>query len=248
MIQRLTSKDVGKALRRLGSQEKATLLSRYFKTGPGDYGAGDKFLGVVVPNQRRVAQAFRDLPLTEIRRLLRSSWHEERLTALLILVHQYSEGDEHLQKKLHRFYLAHTKYINNWDLVDLTAYTIVGPHVDPENPVLLERLIRSANLWERRIAVLATFHFIRQGNPAPALWVAERLLTDPHDLIHKAVGWMLREVGKRCSVQAEQEFLDRHAAVMPRTMLRYAIERFPGPVRARYMGLKGKDRSAPSRR
>lgn len=248
MIQRLTSKDVGKALRRLGSQEKATFLSRYFKTGPGDYGAGDKFLGVVVPHQRRVAKTFRDLPLTEIARLLKSPWHEERLTALLILVHQHSSGDERRQKKLHRFYLAHTKYINNWDLVDLTAYFLVGPHADPAHPVLLERLVRSSNLWERRMAMVGTFYFIKGGNPAPALWVAERLLTDPHDLIHKAVGWMLREVGKRCSVQAEQEFLDRHAAVMPRTMLRYAIERFPGPVRARYMGLKGKDRSAPSRR
>lgn len=242
------AKAVGRALRGYARRNKADILSRFFKTGPGEYGEGDRFLGVVVPTQRRVAKTFRDLPLTEIARLLKSPWHEERLTALLILVHQHSSGDERRQKKLHRFYLAHTKYINNWDLVDLTAYFLVGPHADPAHPVLLERLVRSSNLWERRMAMVGTFYFIKGGNPAPALWVAERLLTDPHDLIHKAVGWMLREVGKRCSVQAEQEFLDRHAAVMPRTMLRYAIERFPEPVRARYMGLKGKGRSAPSRR
>lgn len=235
MTVRLTSAEVGRALRRSASREKAAILSRFFKTGFGEYGAGDKFLGVVVPSQRRVARDFRDLPLTEIARLLKSPWHEERLTALLILVDQHSRADDDLQKKLHRFYLAHGKYINNWDLVDLSAYFLVGPHVNPERPDLLERLARSSNLWERRIAMVATFHFIKQGIPGPALFVAERLLNDRHDLIHKAVGWMLREVGKRCSVKAERGFLDRHAAVMPRTMLRYAIERFPAPLRAHYM-------------
>lgn len=238
MTIRPTAGDVGRALRRVGRSQKAAVLSRFFKTGPGEYGAGDKFLGVVVPDQRRVARMFRDLPLAEIRRLLRSPWHEERLTALLILVDQYLRGTPALQKKLFRFYLAHAKYVNNWDLVDLTAHVLVGPHVDPKNPVLLERLVRSSNLWERRIAMVATFHFIRQGNPGPALFAAERLMRDGHDLIHTAAGWMLREVGKRCSVQAERAFLDRHAAALPRTMLRYAIERFPAPLRAAYLRRK----------
>ncbi len=234
----LTAAEAGLALRRFSSAKKAAVLSRFFKTGPGEYGAGDKFLGVVVPDQRRVARMFRDLPLAEIRRLLRSPWHEERLTALLILVDQYLRGTPALQTKLFRFYLAHAKYVNNWDLVDLTAHVLVGPHVDPKNPVLLERLVRSSNLWERRIAMVATFHFIRQGNPGPALFAAERLMRDGHDLIHKAAGWMLREVGKRCSVQAERAFLDRHAAALPRTMLRYAIERFLAPLRAAYLRRK----------
>lgn len=235
MTLRLTAEDVGRALRRCASREKAAILSRFFKTGPGEYGAGDKFLGVVVPNQRRVAREFRDLPLTEIARLLDSPWHEERLTALLVLVDQHSRAESKTQKKLHRFYLARASSINNWDLVDLTAYFLAGPHVNPLQPDLLDRLARSSNLWERRIAIVATFHFIKQGNPAPTFFVAERLLKDPHDLIHKAVGWMLREVGKRCSVQAERIFLDRHAAAMPRTMLRYAIERFAGPLRVSYL-------------
>lgn len=233
MTVRLTALEVSRALRRLGSPSKAEILSRFFKTGPGQYGAGDKFLGVVVPSQRRVAREFRDLPLSEIARLLRSPWHEERVTALLVLVGQHVRGDKNLQGRLHRFYLANRRYVNNWDLVDLTAYFLLGPHVDPANPVLLNRLARASNMWERRMAMVATFHFIRQGNPGPALFVAERLLGDRHDLIHKAVGWMLREVGKRCSLSAEQKFLDCHAAEMPRTMLRYAIERFPPPLRAR---------------
>lgn len=235
MTVRLTAAAVGRALRRFASREKAAVLSRFFKTGPGDYGAGDRFLGVVVPSQRRVAREFRDLPLTEIARLLKSPWHEERVTALLVLVDQHARADEDLQKKMHRFYLSHGKYINNWDLVDLSAYFLVGPHVNPERPELLARLARSSNLWERRIAVVATFHFIKQGNSVPTLFVAERVLNDPHDLIHKAAGWMLREVGKRCSVRDERDFLDRHAAVMPRTMLRYAIERFPAALRAHYL-------------
>jgi 3-methyladenine DNA glycosylase AlkD len=235
LIPPLTANAVRRALRRSARREKAIILSRFFKTGPGEYGAGDAFLGVVVPAQRKVAREFRDLPLSEIARLLKSRWHEERLTALLILVDRHSRAEKDLQKEAHRFYLAHVHYVNNWDLVDLSAYFLVGPHVDPERPVLLKRLALSSNVWERRIAMVATFHFIKQGNPTPALSVAALLVGDRHDLIHKAVGWMLREVGKRCSVRAERDFLDAHAATLPRTLLRGAIERFPADLRRRYL-------------
>lgn len=247
MIRPSTSALVGRALRRVAQREKAAVLSRFFKTGPGEYGAGDKFLGVVVPQQRRVAREFRDLPLPELSKLLRSPWHEERLTSLLILVDQHSRGDLLLKNRLHHFYLSHSKYVNNWDLVDLTAYFLIGPHVDPDRPKRLERLAGSPNVWERRMAIVSTFYFIKKGIPGPTLLIADRLVGDRHDLIHKAVGWMLREVGKRCSVRVEREFLDRQAAVMPRTMLRYAIERFPERLRQRYL-LQGKDDSMRIRR
>lgn len=235
MTRRPTAAAVGRALRRVAQREKAALLSRFFKTGSGDYGAGDKFLGVVVPAQRRVAREFRDLPLPELSKLLKSPWHEERLTSLLILVDQHSRGNKELKNRLHQFYLAHSPYVNNWDLVDLTAYFLIGPHVDPDRPKLLDRLAGSPHLWERRMAIVSTFYFIKQGIPGPTLRVAARLVGDRHDLIHKAVGWMLREVGKRCSVRAERDFLDRHAATLPRTLLRYAIERFPEGLRQRYL-------------
>lgn len=233
--------EVGRALRRVAQREKAVVLAQFFKTGPGEYGAGDKFMGVVVPAQRRVARQFQDVPLSELARLLKSPWHEERLTSLLILVDQHSRGEKKLKNRLHHFYLAHSKYINNWDLVDLTAHSLIGPHVDPDQPILLDRLARSSSIWERRMAIVSTFYFIKQGIPGPTLLVADRLVGDRHDLIHKAVGWMLREVGKRCSVRAERDFLDRTAAAMPRTMLRYSIERFPVALRRHYMCLGKRD-------
>jgi 3-methyladenine DNA glycosylase AlkD len=227
-------------LRSLSDPVKARVLARFFKTGPGDYGEGDKFYGVVVPKIRSVVKAHRKAPGREIRKLLRSQFHEERLTALLILVDQYQRGDGFQKKKIYDLYLASTAYINNWDLVDLTAPHIVGAYMNGKEPSMLTRLALSKSLWERRIAMLATFYFIRLGESREALRVAELLQRDPHDLIHKAVGWMLREVGKRCSLQAECEFLDAHAATMPRTMLRYAIERFPKRLRLHY--LKGLQR------
>lgn len=211
-------------LRRLASPAKAAALQRFFKTGKGEYGAGDIFLGVMVPGQRYVARQFAALPLEDIAELLAGPFHEERLTALLILVNRFARAAPPERKRIYAFYMRHRKRVNNWDLVDLSAPYIAGPCAPMAT---LERLARSRSVWDRRIAILATFHAIRQGDPAPALHIAEMLLADPHDLIHKAAGWMLREAGKRCGEGVLDSFLDPHAQVMPRTMLRYAIERLP---------------------
>jgi 3-methyladenine DNA glycosylase AlkD len=228
-----------KALRRavrLGaSPEKAKVLSWFFKTGPGQYGEGDRFLGVTVPVLRSVAKRFDRIRLTDIGRLLDSPLHEERLLALLVLVRQYERSDEKTRGEIFRFYLGHADRINNWDLVDLTAPAIVGAHLEKRGKTVLTRLARSESLWERRIAIVSTFWFIRLGRPSETFRIARRLLGDREDLIHKATGWMLREAGKRCSQAAEEKFLKRHAARMPRTMLRYAIERFPEAKRKRYL-------------
>jgi 3-methyladenine DNA glycosylase AlkD len=226
-------------LRFLADPAKAVVLSRFFKTGRGDYGEGDRFLGIVVPEVRKVVKAHRDTPHQDIIKLLRSPYHEERLAALLILVEQYKRGSKTIRKNVYDLYLASTYAVNNWDLVDLTAHHIVGDHLSGKDTSILTKLARSNNLWERRIAMLSTYHFIRRGDGREALRIAALLLHDPHDLIHKAVGWMLREVGKRCSMESECMFLDAHAAEMPRTMLRYAIERFPGDLKAKYMKFRG---------
>ncbi len=213
---------------------------RFFKTGPGDYGDGDRFLGVVVPNIRKIVRAHRDAAEKEVLSILHSAFHEERLTALLILVEQYKRGDDSRKKAIYDLYLANTFCINNWDLVDLTAQHIVGDYVYGKDLPVLTRLAVSKSLWERRIAILSTFHSIRKGDCREALKIAGLLLHDSHDLIHKAVGWMLREVGNRCSMESECKFLDAHAAEMPRTMLRYAIEKFPERMRKRYLRMRGK--------
>ena len=225
-------------MRKLADPTKATLLAGFFKTGPGQYGAGDVFLGIMVPAQRIVAKKYRALSLAEIAALLGSKVHEHRFTALVILVAQYKAAAPGGRRAIFDFYLAHTARINNWDLVDLSAPPIVGDYLlsHPELQSTINTLAGSADLWERRIAVLATGAFIRTNQFAETFRVAEMLLADEHDLIHKAVGWMLREVGKRDQA-AEEAFLERHAARMPRTMLRYAIERFSGEKRRRYMNL-----------
>jgi 3-methyladenine DNA glycosylase AlkD len=222
-------------LRSVSDQAKARTLARFFKTGPGEYGEGDLFLGVTVPNIRKIVRAHKTAELEEIRKLLHSSFHEERLSALLLLVELYQRGDESRKKEIYDFYLDGIDHINNWDLVDVTAPHIVGAQLYGNDTSTLTELARSKNLWERRIAILATHYFIRQGDWRETLRIAELLLRDSHDLIHKAVGWMLREVGNRCSLEAECKFLDRHAAVMPRTMLRYAVERFSPQIKSRYM-------------
>jgi len=230
----MTASLIQKHLRRFASKEKAKLLQGFFKTGPGQYGEGDIFLGVMVPNIRLTVKEFADAPLPEVLKLLRSHYHEERLLALLVLVHKFEKGDEVVRKRIYTLYLKNTKYINNWDLVDLSAPKIVGPYLDRSSRAPLYRFVRSKNLWERRIAILATFHFIRRSDFVDALALAEALLGDDHDLIHKAVGWMLREVGKK-DVAVLEGFLRKYNTRMPRTALRYAIERFPEAKRKKYL-------------
>jgi 3-methyladenine DNA glycosylase AlkD len=226
--------EVRQALKALRDPEVAAHAARYFKAGPGEYGAGDRFLGIRVPQLRALARAHRALPFDAVLEHLRSPWHEERLLALLILVEQFRRGDADDRERIHRAYLDHTRFVNNWDLVDASAPRLVGAHVDPNAAEPLERLAASASVWERRIAVLATFDWIGRGETAAALRIADRLLGDPHDLIHKAVGWMLREVGKRDPERFEA-FLTQRYRRMPRTMLRYAIEKLPEARRQRYL-------------
>lgn len=229
-----TARMAQKPLRSFGDPEVAAILARFFKTGPGQYGEGDRFIGVKVPTIRKVAKEFKDLPLGEVECLLHSEIHEERLLALVILILQFEKGDDATRKSIYDLYLANTRHINNWDLVDLSAPQIVGGYLENRSRKPLARLAKSESLWERRIAVVATHWFIRHGDYADTLRIAEKLLGDKEDLIHKAVGWMLREIGKR-DVTVLEEFLERHCGVMPRTMLRYAIEQFPEKKRLGYL-------------
>lgn len=222
-------------LLQLGNPTKALQAQRFFKTGPGEYGEGDQFIGVTVPDVRSVMKKYCDCPLQEIKQLLKSEFHECRLAALLLLVHQYQKGTESTQKQIVDIYLKSTKYINNWDLVDTSAYHILGPWLFEHNDTsLLTTLADSKSLWEQRIAIIATLHFIRKDDFAPTLRIAEQLLHHPHDLMHKAVGWMLREVGNRDEVVLVQ-FLSKYYKTMPRTMLRYAIEKFDETRRKKYL-------------
>ncbi|HEY1064019.1 MAG TPA: DNA alkylation repair protein [Candidatus Saccharimonadales bacterium] len=225
------------ALRQAANPEKAVFFPRFFKAGPGEYAEGDQFLGVTVPHVRLVAKRYADLSLTEIELLLTSKWHEERLLALIILVQQTKKANESTRQQIFEFYLAHTAYINNWDLVDTSAGYVVGVWLDgrPEKMSVLKHLAQSESLWERRIAMIATFAYIKQGRADEALIIAEILLYDKHDLIQKAVGWMLREIGKRVDGVLLTEFLDMYAATMPRTSLRYAIEHFTPETRRHYL-------------
>jgi len=224
-------------LKDLGSKERAEIARRFFKTGPGEYGEGDVFLGVRVPELRRLAKEFQALGPEEISDLIRSPVHEERALALLILVLRYRRGDPKEQERIYEFYMDHLRFINNWDLVDVSAEHVVGAFLKDKSRKPLYRLARSKSLWERRVSILATFHYIKGYEFSETLKIATMLLSDKEDLIHKAVGWMLREVGKR-DPAAEERFLEEHYRKMPRTMLRYAIERFPEPKRQRY--LKGR--------
>lgn len=240
--------NVRKELKSMADPDKAVILQRFFKTGLGQYGEGDIFIGVTVPQSRKIAKKFSQLQLVEVKTLLYSRIHEERLVALLILVWRYSSALDNREEKeeIVKFYLDNIKQVNNWDLVDLSAPNILGVHLmvdnrDDRRRKLLYKLAKSENVWERRIAIVATYHFIRNGDFSDTLQIAEMLLQDRHDLIHKAAGWMLREVGKRDSA-AEEAFLEKHCNVMPRTMLRYAIERLPESKRRRYTRKKPIDR------
>jgi len=231
---KITATNLRSQLRQLASPSNAKFLQRFFKTAPGEYGAGDQFIGIRVPVLRRLAKEFHLLPLREVTLFLRSPIHEERLLALLILVDAFQRGDESRRVAIYKLYLKNLAGVNNWDLVDTSAPLIIGRHLTERSRAILFRLARSKNLWHRRVAMLATFHFIRQNDFADALRLAESLRDDKHDLMHKAVGWMLREIGKR-DVTVLKKFLDQHAAVMPRMMLRYAIEKLPVRERQRYL-------------
>lgn len=233
----LLLKDIKKEIQKAGNPEKAKFLMRFFKTKEGQYGHGDLFLGLTVPQSRIIAQKYKDLALSDVQKLLESKYHEERLIALLILVRNFQKGSKELQKKIFDLYLANTDYINNWDLVDLSADKIVGGYLlDKKDRSVLVRLTYSENVWDRRIAIIATFQFIKTKKEYKDTFrISEILLNDKHDLIHKAVGWMLREVGKRCSAEVLVQFLNKHYKVMPRTMLRYAIEHFPEKIRRNYI-------------
>ena len=230
----MKSDEIRKELSLYANTEKAEIFRRFFKTGPGEYGEGDQFLGIQVPLLRRLAKKYHMVALGEAERLLHSAIHEERLLALLILILQYRTGDEPKQQAIYRLYLKNTAFINNWDLVDVSSEHIIGAHLSDRSRKVLYKLAKSKSLWERRISILATFHFIKRGNFIDTLKIARLLLTDQEDLIHKAVGWMLREVGKR-DLEVEQTFLKEHYKRMPRTMLRYAIEKFPEGLRKKYL-------------
>jgi 3-methyladenine DNA glycosylase AlkD len=225
---------VKRQVRSLGNPVRAAHSLRFFKTGPGEYGEGDRFLGLTAPMLHALAREHQHLPIREVTRLLKSPWHEERVLALLILVRQYRFGTSDRRCTIYDLYLKHTGYINNWDLVDCSAEHIVGAHLAGGDRSALKTLARSKELWERRIAIIATFHDIKRGDFRQTVTIARLLLDDEHDLIHKAVGWMLREVGKR-DPEALRMFLTRNASRMPRTMLRYAIERFTPTERRRWL-------------
>jgi 3-methyladenine DNA glycosylase AlkD len=230
----MTIRNIRQKLQQLESEEKANVLQRFFKTGPGEYGEGDVFIGVGVPELRKLVKEYQDITLNNVIQLLRSLIHEERMLALLILVDKYSKGNERVKKKIYRLYLQNTKYINSWDLVDSSAHHIVGDFLMDKNKDPIYRLATSKSLWERRIAILSTFHFIKHNNYSETLKISKILLTDEQDLIHKVVGWMLREIGKR-DIFIQEIFLKKHYKRMPRTMLRYAIEKFPEPKRQKYL-------------
>ncbi|MGE5099180.1 MAG: DNA alkylation repair protein [Deltaproteobacteria bacterium] len=232
-----TAASIRQHLRKLGDADDANFLQRFFRTGPGQYGEGDRFLGVRVPAIRRVAREARGLPLEQIERLLEDRWHEVRLLAVILYADAYKHASPAQRTTIFRSYLRHSSRINNWDLVDVSASNVVGAHLLTRPRGQLDRLARSRSLWKRRIAIIATQAFIRNGEFDDTLRIAHLLMHDPHDLIHKAVGWMLREVGNRDRATLES-FLEKHAHEMPRTMLRYAIEKLPAIERKRFMAAR----------
>ena len=219
----------------LSSSEKKEVLQRFFKTKKGEYGAGDIFIGVTVPQLRAVAKKYKEIRLDEVVKLLSSSIHEERLVALYMLIGHYKKGDVKIQKEIFELYIRYTKYINNWDLVDSSAEFIVGDFLGDKEKDLLFVLAKSESLWERRIAIVATFCYIKKREHHYTFEIANLLLGDKEDLIHKAVGWMLREVGKRCGEDLLRGYLDRNSSIMARTTLRYAIEKFTPELRRYYL-------------
>ncbi len=237
----MSIQDLRNELREKANKEKARLLQGFFKTRKGEYGEGDIFLGVVVPETRKTAVKFKSLSLKDVEELLKSKIHEERLCALLLLVHNYERADkdnnEKTKQDIFNFYLKSTKYINNWDLVDLSCHHIIGDYLKDKDKSILYELAKSPNLWEKRISIISTAPFIKDNNFIDAIKISTLLLKDKHDLIHKAVGWMLREMGKR-DIKPLLAFLNKHYKQMPRTMLRYSIEKLPEKQRKQYLNGK----------
>jgi 3-methyladenine DNA glycosylase AlkD len=227
-------KELERRIHALANPGRARVMQRFFKTGPGEYGEGDRFLGLSVPQIRGLAREYRGAAVSELDRLLTSPWHETRLLAVIMLADAYRKADGPERERIYRLYLRRTDRINSWDLVDVTAPRVVGEHLVSRPRAVLRRLARSKRVWERRIAIIATQTFIRLGQYDDTLAIARMLLNDEHDLIHKAVGWMLREIGNRDEAVLRR-FLDSHASTMPRTALRYAIEKLAPRVRARYL-------------
>ena len=230
-----TAKHAVAALRRYASEDRARMSARFFKTGKGEYGEGDVFLGVTVPNIRKVAKEYKELSLLKVRTLLASPFHETRLLGVIIWTMQFVRGDDGARKEIFDAYLASTSRINNWDLVDVSAPRIVGAWLIDRDCRILHRLAKSKLLWERRIAIVATYAFIRRGDPSTTFAVADLVMSNREDLMHKATGWMLREVGKHCGRDVLVEYLKPRYSRMPRTMLRYAIEHFSAVERRRWL-------------
>jgi len=231
----MSLQDLRADLKKGGTPYRAKICRRFFKTGKGEYGEGDIFLGLTVPEQRGIAKNYQNLPLADLLKLLHSKIHEERFISLVLMVGLYKKGDDELKKQIYDAYLANSKWINNWDLVDTSTPQIVGDYLYNFGDVrVLDKLAQSNLLWDRRIAVLATFPFLKNRDFKPSLRIAKALLNDKHDLIHKAIGWMLREVGKK-DLNVLKEFLNKHASQMPRTALRYAIEKLPRGERDGYL-------------
>jgi len=227
-------KNIHEELKKLSDQERAAHLQKYFKTGKGEYGEGDVFLGLRVPAVRKIAKKFNTLSIDEAEKFLQSPYHEERLFALFVLIDLFKKGNEEDKKKIYELYLQNTNFINNWDLVDVSSGPIIGAYLFTRDRKPIYTLANSENLWERRIAIMSTFYFIAQNEFTDTLKIAEMLLNDKEDLIHKAVGWMLREIGKR-NLELEESFLKKHFKNMPRTMWRYTIEKFPEEKRKSYL-------------
>ncbi len=230
----LNLSELKKRVEKESNRKQAAVLQRFFKTGKGDYGEGDIFAGIKIPVQRKIANEFKELCYDDITQLINSKIHEERMIGLLILVNKYENSNEDERDKVYKFYIKNRKGINNWDLVDLSAPKIAGKHLLLKDKDILYKFAHSKNLWERRIAVISTYSFIKEGNYITTFDISDILLNDKHDLIHKAVGWMLREIGKKNQV-AEENFLKARYKKMPRTMLRYAIEKFPERKRKKYL-------------
>jgi 3-methyladenine DNA glycosylase AlkD len=232
-----TARQLKDAMQKYAQPGGAEHAQRFFKTGEGQYGAGDIFIGVRVPATRAICKIFKDLPLPEIKKLLASPIHEHRLAAVILLANQYVKADEADKQAIYDLYLqaSYDGRINNWDIVDISAEFIIGPHLENRSRDLLFELAKSTDVWQRRVAMISTFYFIKHGDPTTSLALAEELLHDRHDLIQKAVGWMLREIGKRVDRKVLLAFLDKHARAMPRTMLRYSLEHLTPEQKIHYM-------------